>query len=69
MFTGYALSHGHDGASLAQSARLTTYPLPRPLHQVREHYREMMELECPDMHDTAFTFNSLQASSSYDAAA
>ena len=24
VFTGYALSHGHAGASLAQSARLTT---------------------------------------------
>ena len=34
---------------------------------VREEYREMMAIECDDMHDTEFTFNALQHSSSYDA--
>ena len=31
---------------------------------VRDEYRQMME--CEDMHDTAFTFNSLQESGVYD---
>ena len=35
--------------------------------QLREEYHSMVSYVCPDMHDTEFTFNSLQASSSYDA--
>ena len=33
----------------------------------RDEYHSMVSYVCPDMHDTEFTFNSLQASSSYDA--
>lgn len=35
--------------------------------QLRDEYHSMVSYVCPDMHDTEFTFNSLQASSSYDA--
>ena len=34
---------------------------------VRDDYRSMMAVLCDDMHDVEFTFNSLQASESYDA--
>ncbi len=34
---------------------------------MREEYRQMTAVVCDDMHDVEFTFNSLQASSSYDA--
>jgi len=35
---------------------------------VREEYQQMTSVLCPDMHDVDFTFNSLQASQSYEAA-
>ena len=34
---------------------------------VREEYRQMTAMVCDNMHDVDFTFNSLQASASYDA--
>ena len=35
---------------------------------VRDEYHQMMGLHCPEgvIHDTAFTFNSLQASGVFD---
>ena len=35
---------------------------------MREEYDMFTSVLCPDMHDVEFTFNALQASSSYDAA-
>ena len=34
---------------------------------MREEYRQMTAVVCDNMHDTDFTFNSLQHSQSYDA--
>ena len=34
---------------------------------VRDEYALFTSMLCPDMHDVDFTFNSLQASASYDA--
>merc|ERR1711988_16827 len=34
---------------------------------VREEYQQFTAVLCPDMHDTDYTFNSLQASSSIEA--
>ena len=34
---------------------------------MREEYRQMMSVACPDMYDVDFQFNSLQHSKSYEA--
>ena len=56
----YFLAYVTKYSTSAQSASSTFL-------QIIQDYYTMMALPCDDMFDVEFTFNSLQASSSYDA--